>query len=125
VSNPRQNFFGACEQTSTLPAKMPPKFVPRQRKHKAIARQKAAASRDAATIDDANTAEILPLEQQERNQKKAALKDELVRESQGKVTGKKKKRLEKYIVRLTRARSDRKPLRRRFAPRNRSGYLQD
>jgi hypothetical protein len=103
VTNPRQNYFGACEreQTSTLSVKMPPKFVPRQRKHKVIARQKAASARDAAL--DANTEEILPLEQQEHNQKKAALKEDLVRESQGKVTGKKKKRLDKYIVRLNRA----------------------
>ena len=50
-------------------------------------------------VDDANTAEILPVEQQERNAKKAALKEELTREAQGKMSNKKKKRLEKYIVR--------------------------
>ncbi|KAF7448074.1 Pre-mRNA-splicing factor ATP-dependent RNA helicase PRP16 [Pyrenophora tritici-repentis] len=71
-----------------------PKFVPRQRKHKVLARRKP--SNDGATID-ANAAEILPQEEQERAQKKAALKDELTRESQGKMSGKKKKRLDKYI----------------------------
>jgi ATP-dependent RNA helicase DHX37/DHR1 len=77
-----------------ISASMPPKFVPRQRKHKAIARQKTAGHSAAV---DANAEQIVPGEQQERNAKKAALKDELVRESQGKVTGKKKKRLDKYI----------------------------
>ncbi|CAA9963909.1 Pre-mRNA-splicing factor ATP-dependent RNA helicase PRP16 [Pyrenophora teres f. maculata] len=71
-----------------------PKFVPRQRKHKVLARRKP--SNDGATID-ANAAEILPQEEQERAQKKAALKDELTRESQGKMSSKKKKRLDKYI----------------------------
>ena len=75
-------------------ANMPPKFVPRQRKHKAIARQKTAGHSAAV---DANAEEIVPVEQQEHNAKKAALKEELVQESQGKVTGKKKKRLDKYI----------------------------
>ncbi|KAI5381026.1 hypothetical protein J4E82_000225 [Alternaria postmessia] len=71
-----------------------PKFVPRQRKHKVLARRKTPAN--DATID-ANATEILPQEEQERAQKKAALKDELTRESQGKMSGKKKKRLDKYI----------------------------
>jgi ATP-dependent RNA helicase DHX37/DHR1 len=73
-----------------------PKFVPRQRKHKVLARRKTPAN--DATID-ANATEIRPQEEQERAQKKAALKDELTRESQGKMSGKKKKRLDKYIVR--------------------------
>jgi len=73
-----------------------PKFVPRQRKHEVLARRKTPAN--DATID-ANATEILPQEEQERAQKKAALKDELTRESQGKMSGKKKKRLDKYIVR--------------------------
>jgi hypothetical protein len=83
---------------------MPPKFVPRQRKHKVIARQKAAAGANAEL--DANSEQILPQEQQERKDKAATLKEELIRESQGKVTGKKKKRLDKYIVRLSTAWSD-------------------
>ncbi|KAH7555022.1 P-loop containing nucleoside triphosphate hydrolase protein [Bipolaris maydis] len=73
-----------------------PKFVPRQRKHKVLARRKNAAG-PSNGVDDANTAEILPVEQQERNAKKAALKEELTREAQGKMSNKKKKRLEKYI----------------------------
>ncbi|KAJ4402388.1 putative ATP-dependent RNA helicase DHR1 [Didymella pomorum] len=71
-----------------------PKFVPRQRKHKVVARQKAAAN-DAPT--EANAEQILPAEQRERDEKRRAMKDELVRESQSKMSGKKKKRLDKYI----------------------------
>jgi hypothetical protein len=80
-----------------------PKFVPRQRKHKVIARQKQHGGQYGAddAVADANAAEILPAEQREREQKKAAMKGELVREAQGKMSGKKKKRLDKYIVSLS------------------------
>jgi ATP-dependent RNA helicase DHX37/DHR1 len=71
-----------------------PKFVPRQRKHKVVARQKAPANDLPA---DANAEQILPVEQRERDEKRRAMKDELVRESQSKMSGKKKKRLDKYI----------------------------
>lgn len=74
-----------------------PKFVPRQRKHKVLARRKSAVDTSNGA-DDANAAEILPVEQRERNAKKAALKEELTREAQGKMSAKKKKRLDKYIV---------------------------
>jgi ATP-dependent RNA helicase DHX37/DHR1 len=73
-----------------------PKFTPRQRKHKVIARQKQSAPHDASS-PDANATEILPEEQRLRNEKKAALKNELVAESKGKMSGKKKKRLDKYV----------------------------
>jgi ATP-dependent RNA helicase DHX37/DHR1 len=73
-----------------------PKFVPRQRKHKAVARQKAGPNH---APEDANSAEILPADQQERKDRKEALKADLLREAQGKISGKKKKRLDKYIVR--------------------------
>jgi ATP-dependent RNA helicase DHX37/DHR1 len=72
-----------------------PKFVPRQRKHKVIARQKSTHPQEDAA--DANAEQILPAAQREREDKKKALKEELVRESQGKITGKKKKRLDKYV----------------------------
>ncbi|KAJ4287581.1 putative ATP-dependent RNA helicase DHR1 [Kalmusia sp. IMI 367209] len=70
-----------------------PRFVPRQRKHKVLARQSAAGD-DAP---DANAAEILPAEQRARQEKKKAMKEEIVAESKGKMSGKKKKRLDKYI----------------------------
>lgn len=70
-----------------------PKFVPRQRKHKVVARQKAAQNETT----EANAEQILPAEQRERDERRRAMKDELVRESQSKMSGKKKKRLDKYI----------------------------
>lgn len=41
----------------------------------------------------------MPVEQREREGRKAVMKEELVKEVQGKMSGKKKKRLDKYIVR--------------------------
>lgn len=79
-------------------AKMP-KFVPRQRKHKVIARRKASSHSNGET-NDANTEEILPQEVKDRAEQKRVLKDELLRDAQGKISGKKKKRLDKYIVRV-------------------------
>lgn len=70
------------------------KFVPRQRKHKVLARQKAQENAQH-DIQDTNQ-EILPAAQAERQQRKAQLKEEL-RQDGVKVSGKKAKRLEKYI----------------------------
>ena len=72
-----------------------PKFVPRQRKHKVLARQKQGNG----GTQDANAEVILPRERQEREGKKKALKEEIIQEAQGKMSGKKRKRLDKYIVR--------------------------
>ncbi|KAG9200615.1 putative ATP-dependent RNA helicase DHR1 [Epicoccum nigrum] len=72
-----------------------PKFVPRQRKHKVAARQKAAARNDAPA--EANVEQILPAEQKEREERRRAMKDELVRDTQSKMSSKKKKRLDKYV----------------------------
>ncbi|KAF2183939.1 P-loop containing nucleoside triphosphate hydrolase protein [Zopfia rhizophila CBS 207.26] len=73
-----------------------PKFVPRQRKHKVLARQQRNGGKREGGAD-VNAAEILPAEKKEREERKRALKEELLRESQGKMSGKKKKRLDKYI----------------------------
>ena len=73
-----------------------PKFVPRQRKHKAVARRKGSSEAGPS----ANAVEILPIAQKEHHERKLALKEELLRDAQGKISGKKKKRLDKYIVRL-------------------------
>lgn len=75
-----------------------PKFVPRQRKKKVLARQSQHSGSSGGAASDANVAEVLPAEKRERNEKKRALKEELVRESEGKMSRKKKKRLDKYIV---------------------------
>ncbi|OTB07712.1 hypothetical protein M426DRAFT_19649 [Hypoxylon sp. CI-4A] len=78
-----------------------PKFVPRQRKHKVLAREKARQNgiQDGGTDSsqpDSNALEILPDAQKEaREAKRAQLRDEL--KGQAKVSGKKAKRLEKYI----------------------------
>ncbi|KAI0378589.1 P-loop containing nucleoside triphosphate hydrolase protein [Hypomontagnella monticulosa] len=78
-----------------------PKFVPRQRKHKVLAREKAAQNGthdggDAPAQLDSNALEILPDAQKAaREAKRAQLREEL--KGQVKVSGKKAKRLEKYI----------------------------
>ncbi|KAF2743014.1 DEAH-box RNA helicase-like protein [Sporormia fimetaria CBS 119925] len=73
---------------------MPPKFVPRQRKHKVLARQK---SRSSYVESDANATEVLPEEQRLRDERKREMKEQLVEEAKGKMSAKKKKRLDKYI----------------------------
>ncbi|KAF2203005.1 P-loop containing nucleoside triphosphate hydrolase protein [Delitschia confertaspora ATCC 74209] len=78
-----------------------PKFVPRQRKHKVIARQKREATADVNQFEDGaadpNAAVFLPAEKREREERKRAMKNELVAESKGKMSAKKKKRLDHYI----------------------------
>ncbi|TVY35714.1 putative ATP-dependent RNA helicase [Lachnellula occidentalis] len=81
---------------------MPPKFVPRQRKHKVIARAKENGKKHSQSqsqpqpLLDSNTIEHIPAAKTETEEKKQQLKDEL-RQANGKVSGKKAKRLEKYI----------------------------
>lgn len=78
-----------------------PKFMPRQRKHKVLAREKALQNnshKDAALSAeaDSNAAEILPEEAKaSRDARKAQLREELGGTTA--VSGKKAKRLEKYI----------------------------
>ncbi|GJN85775.1 DEAH-box RNA helicase [Purpureocillium lilacinum] len=72
------------------------KFVPRQRKHKVLARQKANENA-RHEVQDTNQ-ELLPAERKalEDKEKRERMKDEL-RQDGVKVSGKKAKRLEKYI----------------------------
>ncbi|KID86816.1 DEAH-box RNA helicase [Metarhizium guizhouense ARSEF 977] len=70
------------------------RFVPRQRKHKVLARQKAEEAAQHEVRD--TNQEVLPATQAERQEKKARMKEEL-RQDGVKVSGKKAKRLEKYI----------------------------
>ncbi|KAF2787245.1 P-loop containing nucleoside triphosphate hydrolase protein [Melanomma pulvis-pyrius CBS 109.77] len=76
-----------------------PKFVPRQRKHRVLARQKleSNAPREDTSGQDANATVILPVEKREREERKNVMREELVKEAVGKMSGKKKKRLDKYI----------------------------
>jgi ATP-dependent RNA helicase DHX37/DHR1 len=72
-----------------------PKFVPRQRKHKVLARLKDK-TRNVEPIADTNVVEHIPKAKAELEEKKRRMKEELLREGP-KVSGKKAKRLEKYI----------------------------
>jgi ATP-dependent RNA helicase DHX37/DHR1 len=69
-----------------------PKFIPRQRKHKVRQREAATDNVSANT----NQIQILPQTQSEKDEKRRKLKDEL-RAGQEKISGKKQKRLDKYI----------------------------
>ncbi|KAF7944262.1 hypothetical protein EAE96_010664 [Botrytis aclada] len=71
---------------------MPPKFTPRQRKHKVLARNKV---NDTEAPVDSNATEILPSSKAVHEAKKQKLKAELAGDN--KISGKKAKRLEKYI----------------------------
>ena len=73
---------------------MPPKFVPRQRKHKVLARLKSKAHNTEPL--DSNAVEHIPASKSEIEEKKRALKEALRKEGT-KISGKKSKRLDKYI----------------------------
>lgn len=69
------------------------KFVPRQRKHKVLARQKSSSE---AQVEDSNQLELTKDSKQELDARKEQLRKELQGEGP-KISGKKAKRLEKYI----------------------------
>ena len=68
------------------------KFVPRQRK------QKNKQKESRAPPVDTNATEVQPISKGEKESRRQALRDEL-RAQHTKVSGKKQKRLDKYIVR--------------------------
>lgn len=72
-----------------------PKFVPRERKHRKLARQ----SRNTREKDGerANATEILPLTKSEKEEKRRALQEEIKAQQPDKISSKKRKRLDKYI----------------------------
>ncbi|KAL5351708.1 putative ATP-dependent RNA helicase DHR1 [Pseudogymnoascus australis] len=72
------------------------KFVPRQRKHKVIARTKDSSKNPYDGVPDSNAVEIIPTAKAELDEKKRLLREELKKEG-AKMSGKKAKRLEKYI----------------------------
>jgi hypothetical protein len=74
---------------------MPPKFVPRQRKHKVLARQKHHNG-PSEEQNDSNAVEHIPAAKAQLEEKKQRMKEELKKDGV-KVSGKKAKRLEKYI----------------------------
>lgn len=69
-----------------------PKFVPRQRKHKARAREN-----QPKLSQDTNATEVAPVSKEEKEERRRKLREEL-RAQQPKISGKKQKRLDKYIV---------------------------
>lgn len=77
-------------------SRMPPKFVPRQRKHKVIARAKENGKYSSHAVIDPNAIEHIPAVKSEIEEKKQRMKEDLRKEGQ-KISGKKAKRLEKYI----------------------------
>lgn len=78
-----------------------PKLVPRQRKHKARWRGEENAEKGRAAEIDSNVTEILPAQRKEFEKLKAAERVKL-KLAGVKVSSKKKKRLDKYIVRSLR-----------------------
>lgn len=74
---------------------MPPIFVPRQRKHKVLARLKDRNSTDKIPTDS-NTAEYVAPSKTEILEKKRLIKENLLKDG-SKISGKKAKRLEKYL----------------------------
>ena len=72
-----------------------PKFVPRQRKHKVLARSKENGAKSEPVLDS-NAVEHIPAAKAEIEEKKRRMKEELRAEG-AKISGKKAKRLEKYI----------------------------
>ena len=71
-----------------------PKFVPRQRKHKARDQEKRTTAQQSTV--DTNETEILPSSKAEREERRRQLREEL-RAQLPKISSKKQKRLDKYI----------------------------
>ena len=75
-----------------------PKFVPRQRKHKVRRRlEQDGGNVGVPTGNDSNAAEILSSTSTEKEKKKQDMKNAL-RAQQPKISSKKQKRLDKYVV---------------------------
>jgi ATP-dependent RNA helicase DHX37/DHR1 len=73
---------------------MPPKFVPRERKHKRLDKLKPAND----SLPEANASIVLPTSAADREARRRKLQEELrAQQPQSKVSGKKRKRLEHYI----------------------------
>lgn len=70
-------------------------FVPRERKHRK--RQRAEDGHSAPDGSNPNALEIVPASAKERDEKKSAMKAAL-RAQQPKMSSKRQKRLDKYIV---------------------------
>lgn len=72
------------------------RFVPRERKHKVRQRENKKYP-NATSTENPNETEIVPISKQDREKKRQELKD-ILRAQQPKISSKKQKRLDKYIV---------------------------
>lgn len=71
-----------------------PKFVPRQKKQK----RQPKESQPGVSQGDSNVTEIVPVSKDEKEEKRQKLREEW-RAQQPKISSKKQKRFDKYIVR--------------------------
>ena len=72
---------------------MAPRFVPRERKHKRLAKQK----QHHGNGENSNAQEIIPASQSEKEARRSALQQEIRDAQTSHVSSKKRKRLDKYI----------------------------
>jgi len=76
-----------------------PKFTPRIRKQKAKARATVPAEAQLANTAQSNAVEIIPASKTEAEERRRKLREEIrAQQPESKVSSKKKKRLEHYIV---------------------------
>jgi len=75
------------------------KFTPRIRKQKAKARATVPAEAQLANTDQSNAVEIIPAPKTEAEERRRKVREEIrAQQPESKVSSKKKKRLEHYIV---------------------------
>lgn len=84
---------------------MPPKFAPtRERKHRRLAKQASSAGEDGAHAkttagQDSNALTVVPASKEEREERRRKMREELrAQQVAPKISAKKQKRLDKYIV---------------------------
>ena len=94
-AEPRLLVLCLFEETSSIFTMT--KFIPRQRKHRTRDKLKHHGKESKAS-NDSNTIEIAAATRDEKEEKRQNMKDAM-RAGQPLMSGKKKKRLDKYIVR--------------------------
>lgn len=74
------------------------KYVPRERKHRRLAKQQNAQTSFAQGSGDANASEVVPLTNSQKEERRRQLQEDLrAQQPETKVSAKKRKRLDKYI----------------------------
>ncbi|GAB7366014.1 hypothetical protein MBLNU230_g7338t1 [Neophaeotheca triangularis] len=101
---------------------MPPKFVPRERKHRKLARNPQPQQQHQ---NDSNTSEIAPSTVAEKDARRTQLQDELrAQQPNEKISGKKRKRLDKYVDSKLRKEENLEVLKKLAANKVDTGLLQ-